>query len=144
MVPKAAYKDGAFDVSFIKDKGPNVVVAELWLLRVPPLKKGGPQSTGVVDLQGAEAKLYPAHPNPTTGEVQFEYALASANRVTFAVYDVSGRLVRKLVDFEQSAGRHQLSWDGKDESGKKVSTGTYFYQLQVGSSFLTRKVLVVR
>jgi hypothetical protein len=143
LVPKTAYRDGAVDVTFIRERGPNVVVAELWLLRIPT-RKGGPQSTEVVDLQGAEAKLYLAYPNPTTGSVRFEYALARANRMLFAVYDVSGRLVRKLVDSEQAVGRYQLTWDGKDETGKQVSTGTYFYQLQVGSAFQTRKVLVVR
>ena len=50
-------------------------------------------------------------------------------RVRIAIYDVSGRVVRVLLDRSVAAGRHTLTWDGRDEQGRHVPSGIYFTRL---------------
>lgn len=143
LVPKQTYQDSMITVSFVKNLGPNAVVDQLWLYQAH-FPNGGPQSAGVVDLKGAEIQLYPASPNPATSSVQFEYALASSQRVALALYDVTGRLVRTLVDREDLPGLHRLTWDGKDALGRRVKSGVYFARLKADSYQATQKVVFVR
>ncbi len=61
------------------------------------------------------------------------------------VFDVKGRLVRTvLADEVLHPGEHTLGWDGKDETGKKVSPGVYYCRLQIGERSLTRRVILLR
>ena len=55
-----------------------------------------------------------------------------------------GRLVRKLVDGSLERQRHQVVWDGLDDSGNRVSSGVYMYRLKAGDFTATRKMLVIR
>ena len=56
----------------------------------------------------------------------------------------SARLVRMLVDREMSAGRHEVTWDGKDAENRSVSSGVYFYRLDRPGQELRRKMIVRR
>ena len=75
--------------------------------------------------------------------------MPDARYTALRIYDLSGRLVRTLVDGEQGAGLHTVVWDGRDSSGKKVAGGVYFYRLSVQTddgesrSFVTSRRLVV-
>ena len=144
LVPKAAYRDGAVDVSFIREKGSNVVVAELWLLRIHQLKKGGPQSGEPVDLNGAKACLYDPIPNPSSGAVGISYALSVPARVSLDIYNIAGQKVRILAGQEQSSGRYALSWDGKCDDGNPRPGGVYFCRLNVGDVVFTKRITLVR
>jgi hypothetical protein len=63
---------------------------------------------------------------------------------TLKIYNVLGQLVRTLVDREMMPGEYQISWDGKDNSGKEVVSGIYFYQLKVKELTTTRKMVLLR
>jgi flagellar hook assembly protein FlgD len=60
------------------------------------------------------------------------------------VYDVLGRKVWGLVNEPNDAGWHTLIWDGRDDSGRRVPSGTYFLRLEGGEYTATRKLCVVR
>jgi len=60
------------------------------------------------------------------------------------IYDLSGRLVRKLVDATRSTGVYKVEWDGTNSSGNHVPAGIYFIQLRAGAQQATRKAIVVR
>jgi flagellar hook assembly protein FlgD len=60
------------------------------------------------------------------------------------VYDVSGRLVRTLVDGRVEAGRHEVAWDGRDQGGRRTASGVYFYRLQGADREMTRKAVRLR
>ena len=64
--------------------------------------------------------------------------------MTLAVYDVRGRLVRKLVDGPVERGRRVVSWDGTDERRILASTGVYFVKLQAGGQTETQKIVLLR
>jgi flagellar hook assembly protein FlgD len=58
---------------------------------------------------------------------------------------MAGRLVTTLVNEKKAPGNYMVQWDGRDETGKLVATGVYFYRLQVGSGIVkTKKMLFVK
>jgi subtilisin family serine protease len=90
-----------------------------------------------------EVSFSAPRPNPFSSEAHYELALPQDARVRVAIYDVSGRLVRVLVDRSLSAGRHTLSWDGRDEKGRSVPAGIYFTRFStLGSERQVKGVLL--
>ena len=59
-------------------------------------------------------------------------------------FDIHGRLIRTLDEKPGQAGRHEVTWDGRSDSGEAVSTGIYFISLKAGDLQQTRKVLLTR
>ena len=64
--------------------------------------------------------------------------------VRLEVYDLTGRRVRTLVDESRPAGRYEVTWNGTDDNGARVASGTYFYRLQAGSFTRTEKMTLVK
>jgi len=60
------------------------------------------------------------------------------------IYDTLGRKVRTLVSEELSSGYKSVIWDGKNDDGKDVSSGVYFYQLKVGDFSQPKKMLLLK
>ncbi len=83
-------------------------------------------------------------PNPFSGRTSISYELAAEGRVKISVYNVAGQLVRNLLDEHQMTGRYSVAWDGRDQAGRKVSAGLYFYQLQAPNRTVTRRMALVR
>ncbi len=84
-------------------------------------------------------------PNPFARETRIRYELPSAARVHLAVYSVAGRKVRSLVDGEpRAAGRHEVRWEGRDDTGASVAAGVYFYRLEAGGRTVTRRMVVLK
>ncbi len=98
---------------------------------------GGPASPAGVHL-GA------AHPNPFAGTTAMELALSSSGPVSLAIFDPSGRRVRRLVDGDVAAGSRRVVWDGRDDAGARVADGLYLVRLETAGSRQTRRVVVVR
>jgi hypothetical protein len=72
------------------------------------------------------------------------YELGFAGPVRLRVYDVSGRLVRTLVDGPQGKGHHDIPWDGKSGEGRRVGAGVYFVRLEVGTETATGKLVLMK
>jgi len=60
------------------------------------------------------------------------------------IYNILGQLVRTLVDEEKAPGNYKVVWDGKDNSGKEVGSGIYFYQLKTEEYTATKKMVLLR
>ena len=84
------------------------------------------------------------YPNPAKGQAQIEYSLKAPGQVDLSVYDLTGRLVRKVVDASQSAGVFKATWDGRDLGGRAVSSGVYFLKLTSPGKAKTARVVLVR
>ena len=72
---------------------------------------------------------------------------ARAGRIELAVYDLAGRLVRRLLDERLEAGAHAraAAWDGRDGQGRELPSGTYVLRLAGdGVPAVTRKVTLLR
>ena len=79
-----------------------------------------------------------AGPNPANPIVKLLYIIprnAGSQNVSLKIYDVSGRLVRTLVNGTQQPGPYPVVWDGRDDSGRGSGSGNYYARLQVGSSY---------
>jgi hypothetical protein len=82
-------------------------------------------------------------PNPVVDGLSMLYRSAGA-QTRFAVYDVGGRLVRRIEYPPAAAGEHIAVWDGRNDRGRRVGNGIYFVVLSEGSSRDTRKLVVLR
>jgi uncharacterized delta-60 repeat protein len=90
------------------------------------------------------ARLYPAYPNPLLRESRFAFDLPRGQAACVRIYDVSGRLVRTLVQGDFGGGRHQATWDATDDRGNSVAAGVYYVRLDAGASRVQRSVVVLR
>jgi len=89
-------------------------------------------------------RLEPARPNPFGDHAELSYGLPRGGRVRLAVYDVHGRRVASVVDRVDGAGWGSVVWDGRDEAGREVGSGTYFMRLESGDEVRVRKVVLAR
>jgi hypothetical protein len=83
-------------------------------------------------------------PNPVLSQTTIRFVLPRAGPVSLSLFDVRGRLVRRLVSSTQGAGVHTVNWDGRDAAGLQAASGVYFYRLATETKTLQRKMLVVR
>ncbi len=83
-------------------------------------------------------------PNPFNPQTAISFTLADAGPASLRVYNLRGQLVRTLHDGDLSAGEHTVRWDGRDLSGRAVSSGTYFYRLEGAGTLQQRKMQLVR
>lgn len=92
-----------------------------------------PLLTSVKKIPGSPEnyQLFSNYPNPFNPITNIEYVLPQAGQVTLIIYSILGQKVRTLVDEEYPAGHFAVTWDGKDDYGNILSSGTYFYQVQV-------------
>ncbi len=104
---------------------------------------------------GVEEEFYPQeeelyclsqnYPNPFVSQTAIYYQISEENFVSLNIYNVAGRLIITLVNEHKLAGSYRIYWNGKDEGGRPVSTGLYFYQLNAGNlSTLIRKMVLLR
>lgn len=106
---------------------------------LPPVMGGvGFQVRVVAPTTGAEeeeatppALRARAHPNPFNARVTLALEIPRAGRVSVLVFDAAGRRIRTLFDETTAAGRREVLWDGRDETGRVVPAGAYFYQLSL-------------
>ena len=99
----------------------------------------------VVESPGLDARLrLSAMPNPFRAGTEVRFHLPGESTIRLAVYDVTGRSVRELVNGPFDAGPHTVSWDGMDESGRPVAGGVYFVELVMGETHETRRLVRVR
>ena len=88
--------------------------------------------------------IYQNFPNPFNSETNIAFELPHEEFVRLAIYDVGGRLVRRLEDGRLTTGRHEINWDSKDENGKSVSSGVYFSILDAGHTNQAIKLLLLK
>ena len=83
-------------------------------------------------------------PNPFRSQLVIRYSLAAEGLVVLRVHDLTGRVVRTLVNARQQPGRYSLSWNGRDDQGRLLGNGVYFCKLATGSYRSTRKLVLTR
>jgi hypothetical protein len=87
--------------------------------------------------------LHQAIPNPLTDKATIRFGLIESGWVNLNVYNLRGERVRILIDDYRNAGLHKGIWDLKDEEGKEVSSGIYFYRLTAHGGSETRKLILL-
>ena len=90
------------------------------------------------------------HPNPFNPTTKINFALPQAGTVKVQIYDLLGKNVRTLVNKHKVAGRHEVSWNGRNRAGNIVAAGTYIYRMTVQQAdgeaqiVLTKKMLFLK
>jgi hypothetical protein len=92
----------------------------------------------------AKFELADNYPNPFNPQTTIEFSIAKTDNVSLKIYDISGRLVRMLVNRAMTAGSHKVVFDGRDDAGLPLSSGVYFYQLQSGAQSFTKKMILIK
>lgn len=85
-----------------------------------------------------------AAPNPAPGDTRIRFSTAVAGPVTLRVFDLSGRLIRSLVEGSETSGDHEVVWNGRTDSGHRAPAGIYFLKLDTVTSSKLARVTVIR
>ncbi len=89
--------------------------------------------------------LHQPYPNPFNPYTTIPFYLPRTASVSLRIYDVSGRLVRMLMnDIVKEAGKHTVIWDGTDDSGKPMASSVYFCRFEAGSHRETRRAVLIK
>jgi len=87
------------------------------------------------------------YPNPFNQWTELRYYIPQKEKSVFVslkIYNLLGQCLRILVNESQTAGKHSAIWDGKDEKGREVASGIYFYRLEAGDFRLTRRMVLLK
>jgi len=104
-----------------------------------------PAPTGVDNKTPASFALHANVPNPFNPLTIIAYEVPTAGAdVEISIYDVAGRLVRRLVDGRRDAGSYRVQWNGVDGNGAHVASGVYFYRMRSGTFSATRKMVLLK
>tara|TARA_Y100001980_G_C14294228_1_gene124106 strand:- start:184 stop:540 length:357 start_codon:yes stop_codon:yes gene_type:complete len=110
--------------------------------------KNGVKFSGVREIELApipnEFSLSQNYPNPFNPITNIEYSMSKNSNVSINIYDISGKLVKKLLNESKNPGFHSVRWDSKNNVGKKVSSGLYFYKMQTDNFEQVRKMILMR
>jgi hypothetical protein len=94
------------------------------------------QSGDPTDVPGGQGQValanrfLPPAPNPFGRQTDLRFEIRTPRHVTLQVFDVRGRVVRTLADRPYDSGRHDVTWNGRDDHGAPVSTGVYFARIR--------------
>ena len=156
VTPPDLPPSGAGSAIFTFDVDPSAAVGDLGYIDIWLTTMTGDSALVEVEfvagtVTGAEtnatpkiAVLYQNYPNPFNPSTLIEFSLPARERVSLKVFDVSGSLVRTLVDGPLSDGSHRYTWDGRNQRGSSVASGVYFYVLRSESIRKSRKAVLLR
>ena len=106
-------------------------------------------TTSIVSVDDVQALptaygLSQNYPNPFNPTTSIEFALPQASEVSLEIYNLLGQKVRTLISGYVAAGYINTSWDGLDQNGKDLSSGTYIYRLQTGDMSFSKKMVLMK
>ncbi|MDY6916034.1 MAG: FlgD immunoglobulin-like domain containing protein, partial [Candidatus Cloacimonadota bacterium] len=93
----------------------------------------------------AVTELKGNYPNPFNPTTQIKFALAEPGKVSLEIFNVKGEKVKTLVNGNLEATNHSVVWNGKDDKNKQVSSGIYYYRLQIdGKTEAVKKCILLK
>jgi hypothetical protein len=84
------------------------------------------------------------YPNPFNPETIIEYQVPARGQVELVIYNMLGQKIRTLINENKPAGTYHVLWNGKDDSGNRVATGIYIYQLRGTNALITKKMMLIK
>ncbi len=91
----------------------------------------------------ADFALGQNYPNPFNGSTNISFN-SEGGKTKLTVYDITGSLVKTLIDGSIESGSHSIVWDGKDDNGAEISSGVYFYRLSDSSGKNVRRMTLLK
>lgn len=139
-----------YDSSFIYSDAVNALAFDsdnkLWAGTKKGLFRFDPTATKVKESNElpTDISMRGNYPNPFNSSTSITYTLSGTGHTEFSIYSLTGQKVRTLVSNSQTAGTHSVSWDGRDDSGKAVSSGIYLSRLQMGDKVAVGRMLLLK
>ncbi len=118
--------------------GGQVMFMEMQIVFPEGVSNDDPGVTPVVSV------LHQNYPNPFNPETTISFDMPKTANANLSIFNVKGQLVNTLVDGNLDFGKHSFVWNGKDASGKNVTSGIYFYRLTTGSHVETKKMMLMK
>ncbi len=102
---------------------------------------GGPQSKTNEPIR---VSIYAMSSNPLREQLKMAFNLLVTTKIRLQVFDILGRCIKVLADGEMDAGRYEVIWAGRDESGRIVADGVYFLKFSAGDYVHLKKIVLVK
>jgi hypothetical protein len=100
--------------------------------------------TSVPNESQSPLSLRQNFPNPFNPSTTISFETPASGRVRIEIFDVTGKLIRRLVDETLPAGLYVREWDGRDANGRIAQSGVYFYRLSVGGKSEAKKMILLK
>ncbi|MFA7056137.1 MAG: choice-of-anchor J domain-containing protein, partial [Candidatus Cloacimonadales bacterium] len=84
------------------------------------------------------------YPNPFNPETTIAFSTKENGPVSLDIYNIRGQKVRSLVNENRESGDHSVVWNGKDDNGKSVASGVFFYRMKSGKFSSTKKMILMK
>ena len=100
-----------------------------------------------IDDGNAIPETYAFHqnyPNPFNPVTTLRYDLPEDALVNITIYDMMGRVVKKLINDQQTAGCRSLQWNATNDAGSPFSAGLHFYLIQAEGFWKTMKIVLLK
>ncbi len=101
----------------------------------------GPKTTVALPLTWDLGQNYPNPFNPTTA---IQFTVPTTGPISLSVFNILGQNVRSLIDGDMETGRHNIIWDGRDNEGRQVASGIYFYRLESSVFNESKKMILLK
>jgi len=85
--------------------------------------------------------LFGNNPNSFFGNADIEYSIPKGGYVSLRIYNLSGQLIRDLIDKKQKSGYYKVHFDGKDNKGEVLKSGVYFYKMDILNYSCTKRMI---
>ena len=95
-------------------------------------------------IQISNFKLDNNYPNPFNGATRINYEISNPGMVNLSIYDLTGKLIKSLVNSEQNTGRYEVYWEGRNYNNQQIASGIYLYQLKLGGEHIVKKLTYIR
>jgi hypothetical protein len=100
--------------------------------------------TPISNIIPVDHALMQNYPNPFNPETIIEFQVPERGQVELNVFDMLGRKIKTLVNDVRPAGTYRVLWDGTTDSGSRVATGVYIYQLRGKNALITKKMTLIK
>ena len=84
------------------------------------------------------------YPNPFNPTTTIDFSIPKDSGINLSIYNLKGQKVKTLLNEYKEAGKHQVVWNGRDESNKRAASGLYLYKIISGKETVTRKMLLLK
>lgn len=85
-----------------------------------------------------------SYPNPFNPETTISFSLVKPAKTKIEIFNIKGQKVTTLIDDNLDLGKHEIVWNGKNENGKSVASGVFFYKMTSGNHSLTKKMVLTK
>ena len=133
---------------FITDLNGELVYRENITSGIPDSLDGYIISLNQLSIEGGilpkKISLYQNFPNPFNPTTKIKYEIKKPTNITLTVYNLKGKVIRNLISKNEKAGFNVISWNGKDDYGAKVSSGTYIYTIKTPEFSDSKKMILLK